>query len=425
MSKKTKIIILITVTLVIVVLIGFLFFYKNQNGERGVDIVNNALPFGKGAPNAQTSTTTPIKDGSGGFIGGGENNNIQKLFQIHKTAVAGAGPFVIQTEGGEEKTLIRYLERGVGHIFETNLSTMKESRISNTTRLKIYEAVWGENGKSVIIRYLDDKDGETIRSFLIKLGDTPTQEEIPGESAPQTQNTETNGMFLPENIKNVTVSGDSKKIFYLLNTGDVALGTIYNLETEKTAQIFRSAFTEWLPQWPNKNMITLTTKPSSEVPGIVYSLDTKTERMTKVLGGIKGLTTLTSPDGEKVLYSESVRGGITLNLYNTKNHSSQTLPFTTLPEKCVWGNVNTNIIYCAVPTVIQNGAYPDEWYQGFVSFSDDIWTIDVETLTTKLLVSPTKEAREEIDAVNLLLDPNERYLFFTNKKDLSLWGIRI
>ena len=405
-------------------LMGFLFFYKNSDGKSGAEIVRNVLPFGAGSDASRTQETNFTGNGSEDFSNTeGAVSVLPTLFQVHKAAVAGAYPFVKKDDAGEEKTLVRYLERSVGHIFETDLSTMQKERISNTTRLKIYEAVWGNNDKNVIIRYLDDTNDSTIRSFAIKLADNTPTLEIPGEKPSVSQETELEGFFLPENITSISVSPDTKKIFYILNTGNRVLGTIYNLESSKTAQIFQSPLTEWLPQWPKEDTVALTTKPSGDIPGFLYFLNTKTEDLSKILSGIKGLTTLTNPNSTKVLYTESFSGGFDLKLYDTKNRSSQTIPFTTLPEKCVWGN--ENIIYCAVPTKIPTNTYPDAWYQGVVTFSDDIWAFDTETFTTKLLVSPVKYSREEIDAINPSTSSNGKYLFFTNKKDLSLWGVRI
>jgi len=426
MKKSFKIIIFI-ITILIVIIVAFLFFYQNKDGNSGVDIIRDALPFGKGAP--ETPGLIPKLDRDDEVLTDrqDEENVIQRFFQIHEEPVAGAYLFEKPRNGEDEDVIARYMERGVGHIFETDMSTAQEERISNTTRLKIYEAIWGSSGKSVIVRYLDDEDGETIRSFLIKLGEFKDKKGfLEQEVLEQEVSNETEGVFLPENIQEIAVSKDNdKKIFYLINRSGESIGTIYNIDTDKTMQIFRSVLTEWLTEWPNKNTITLTTKPSGDVAGVLYFLDTDTEKMTKVLGGINGLTALVSPDGKKVAYSESNSGTFTLNIYDVENKSSQQLPLTTLPEKCVWGRENTHVLYCAVPPKIPSGAYPDEWYQGLISFSDEIWMIDTETFTTNLLIKPPKAAGEEMDAIKLLLDPNEDFLLFTNKKDLSLWGLRL
>lgn len=443
MSKIKKITIISLVLILIIIFLGFLFVYKNKTGETGFDVVKNAFPFGKSAQDDLGLTQKQKEDG-GGFVSfGGKNSTTPKLFQIHKESVAGAYPFVKITsnntrkespedtkntsslKNGEETVFIRYMERGLGHIFETNIDTMEEDRISNTTRLKIYEAIWGDVGKNVVIRYLDDIDNKTIRSFLIKLNEDTQVEEIPGEIINIQPKQEEEGIFLPENITSITKSSDSEKIFYIINTGTSAIGTIYNTESNNSTQIFRSELTEWLSQWPNKDTITITTKPSGGVPGFMYFLDINSEDITKILGNINGLTTLTSPNGKKILYSESINGSFTLNLYDVEKQATEKLPLTTLPEKCTWGRIDVSIIYCAIPTTIPSSTYPDQWYKGLISFSDEIWSIDTKTYTTSFIVSPTDLRIGDMDIVNLQLDPKENYVFFSNKKDLSLWGVKL
>jgi len=75
--------------------------------------------------------------------------------------------------------------------------------------------------------------------------------------------------------------------------------------------------------------------------------------------------------------------------------------------------------------LILSGSLPDGWYQGVVSFSDDIWRIDITTGVTTMLVSPPKTAGEEIDATKLLLSPDEAFLLFVNKKDSTPWSLKL
>jgi hypothetical protein len=127
-----------------------------------------------------------------------------------------------------------------------------------------------------------------------------------------------------------------------------------------------------------------------------------------------------SPNGKLILYGNS---GVSLSIYNTTTRDTNILSLNTLPEKCVWSKTSENI-YCAVPKIIESGLYPDSWYQGEVSFSDQFWKIDVLNGNTTLLLDPAREeGGGEIDGVKLALDGNENFLFFINKKDSFLWRI--
>jgi len=229
---------------------------------------------------------------------------------------------------------------------------------------------------------------------------------------------EVKGIFLPEGVKDMSLSPDASSIFYLFNSGDNMVGTTLNLLNNKKAQIFSSPFTEWLSQWPNAKMITFTTKPSSGISGYMYAMDPSSKNLNKVLGGVNGLTTLTSPNGKLVLYGDD---NLLLSVYHTDTKVSNALGVKTLPEKCVWGR-GSDTVYCAVPKSIVPAQYPDAWYQGEVSFSDQIWKIDVKSGNATMLLDPaTITGGTDLDGIKPATDASENYLFFVNKKDSFLW----
>jgi hypothetical protein len=307
---------------------------------------------------------------------------------------------------------LRYVARANGNIYETFADNIQESQFSTTVIPEVYDSYFGNGGNSVAMRYLK-ADGETIETFFVNL-----PKEIFNASATTTTSNKITGTLLPDNTKNISVSSDASNMFYLFNSGDNMIGTTVNLTTNKKVQIFDSPFTEWTALWPNSKIITLTTKPAATVPGYMYTMNQSGKNLTQVLGGINGLTTLMSPNGKLILYGDD---SLNLNVYNTSTNSSILLGVKTLPEKCVWDGAS-DAIYCAVPESIPSGQYPDSWYQGEVSFSDQIWKVDMATGNTTMLVDPsTASGGEEIDGIKLALDKGENYLFFVNKKDSYLW----
>ena len=185
--------------------------------------------------------------------------------------------------------------------------------------------------------------------------------------------------------------------------------------------IFNSAFTEWLPQFPNQQLVTLTTKPSATVPGHLFFVDLKTKSVTKILGGRNGLTTLTSRNGKLTLFAEIKNGVPELSFYDVTKKVSHPLYLQTLPEKCVWGVKNTTLAYCAVPQTIPSATYPDQWYQGLVTFSDSMWEIDTTTFNTRKILVPSNLGAPALDIINLALSSNDAYLLFMNKVTGTPW----
>lgn len=307
---------------------------------------------------------------------------------------------------------LRYVNRASGNVYETFIDKIQEKQFTTTVIPKVYEAFFGNGGQSVVMRYLKT-DGKTIETFV---GNMP-QELLAGDT---TAGNEIKGTFLPENVSDMSLSPDAKSIFYLLNSGDGVFGTTLNLSTNKKTQIFSSPFTEWLSWWPTSKTITLTTKPSSFVPGYMYTKDLISQKFSQVLGKINGLTTLMSPDGKTILCGDNK---LSLNFYHPGTNTTDPAGVKTLPEKCVWNKTSTTI-YCAVPKTTSGNGYPDTWYQGEVSFSDQIWKVDAATGNATMIIDPsTTTGGAEVDGMKLVVDDGENYLFFINKKDSFLWEL--
>jgi len=441
MSKKLFIFLIIVLIIAGVAIFGFWYSHQTTTPTEN-NIPNNNFfsqfnPFGNIKP-VPPVTTPPVN--VSGYIPPTPVAGV-KLNKVSSMPIAGFTVFTKQrlvaiptttpstTKLPTEFALaLRYVARATGNIYETFVDQIAEQQFSTTVIPKVYDAYFGNSGNSVIMRYLK-ADGKTIETFWGNLpkeslgattpstGSTSSPQVSSGSTATPTTN-EIKGTLLPDDIKDISISPDAGSVFYLFDNGNDMIGTTLNFLNNKKLQIFDSPFTEWLSKWPNSKIITLTTKPSFSVPGYMYEMDSSGKNLNQVLGNINGLTTLASPNGKLILYGD---GNLNLNIYHTDTNTSNTVGVKTLPEKCVWGSVS-NIIYCSVPKSIPRGQYPDTWYQGEVSFSDQIWKIDVATGNTTLIVDPlTISGGEDIDGIKLALDPSENYLFFVNKKDSYLW----
>jgi len=296
---------------------------------------------------------------------------------------------------------IRYVEKKNGHIYKMFLDTRSKEKISNSTIPSIHESFFSKDGDSVIYRYLSSD--KVISSFMATLG------------APK-------GEFLPQNILNISLSNDKNKFFYLTENDEGSVGMVGLFGSIKKDNVFAFPFTEWLSQWDNNQNIYLTTKSSGSVEGSIFILNTTTKTLSKIFGNVFGLTTLVSPDGDAILYSASTQKGPELWIYDTASNSTRDLNSFSLPEKCVWSTDNVNI-YCALPNTIITVQYPDSWYQGTVSFDD--YFVKINTQTGERITIANSINETAIDGVSLFLDKTENNLFFLNKKDLTLWGLKL
>jgi len=443
MSKRNLILLIITLVVITAIIFGFLYFYKpakqTGNTTKDTNFLTNFLPFGNNTKTEPTKTTPPTNISGFKPTTGIDTINL-KLKKVSSFPIAGFGvfmkerfketPIVGSEQIGQQiksppkitKTTLpstefmpalRYVNRATGNIYQTFADRIDQRKFSSTIVPRVYEAFFGNKGESVIMRYLKENT-KIIETFIGAL-----QKEYLG--ADSIGINKVKGSFLPENISDISVSSDSSTIFYLFNIGENAIGVTYSLKNNTKVQVFDSPFTEWLSFWPKNNLITVTTKPSANVPGFMYVIDPNKKDFNRILSNINGLTTLTSPDGKIVLYGDN---NLSLNIFNINTGNSSLLGIKTLPEKCVWGKAS-DVVYCAVPRFIDRAQYPDSWYQGEISFSDKIWKIDVISGNTTMVSDPISISGEEVDGIKLKLDENQNYLFFVNKKDSYLWELKL
>jgi len=404
--------ILITIGILILIIFGFVIYLLLPKSTPEVSTTSTSTGTrartGTYITNIFNSSTSPITNPEG------DNqpqqnyaNDVPTLRQISKDPISGYNVFGLGTS-----SKVIYTDRATGNTYQSTLDEIKLERPTITRIPTIYEAIWSNRANLVALRSLQGNT-DTIQTFI-------------GQVASTSINGELTGKYLPNGITQLVMNPNGDKIFYLFSNQRGTIGYITNNKLTIPQQIFSSPAREWLVDWPKNETIIITTKPSAQALGHVYSLNANTGAFSKLYGGIAGLTTLFNKDLTKSLYSESVNGAFTLGYYDSVKNETKNAPFKTLPEKCVWSNISPSSVYCAIPAKIYSGDYPDIWYQGEVSFEDEIWRIDLDTnKTTRIytLTSPTSFSK--LDAVNLKLNSTEKYLTFTDKNSLQLFVLTL
>ncbi len=412
MDRKKIIIFIVVFLLVGIISIGIYSYFKNKNSGNlptNASLYDKFNPFGTSnkVPVGDRTTTTTVDNKPGETT-----VSTSRFYQITTFSVSGAAfledtrklPNQTDEVTGDLKTEIvpslRYAEKATGHIYQMFLDTRKTGQISNSTIPGVHEVVFGDGAKSAIYRYLSED--KSITSFLAILG---------GGSN-----------FLSPDILNISISPDNTQFFSLIKNKNGVVGTTKSFNETKTKQVFASPFSEWISEWVTEYNVYLTTKASYLVNGSVFSLNITNGTLTKLFGGIPGLTTLANNDGNLVLFGASLNKGPTLNIFDIKNHTSADLGVYGLPEKCIWSHDNTNV-YCAVPNTIMGTEYPDSWYQGLYSFTD--YFVKINTKTKEISTLANSQEETPVDATNLFLNDKEDKLFFINKKDGTLWELSL
>ncbi|HYC34378.1 MAG TPA: hypothetical protein VEC13_01465 [Candidatus Paceibacterota bacterium] len=425
-----KVIILLSAVVVLFLLVlGFLFFIARKAPEPTdsafTQKVRELFPFGRPAQDPDdlfTGEGTEFPEtGLNGEVSLGDRP-VPRLRKISSEPTAGTYHWSeVKPDTKEIIYHVEYADRATGRIYDAESNKLPVTQISNTTLPKMYEAKFASTD-SFLSRFLDNNREEVIKTYFVTLR-LPTQSATTSTSTPLLK--VSTGTYLEENIKEIAFSPSKSKVAYSIYTPTGGSIIVSNPNGSNKRQVFASPLREWLLEWISETGVLITTKPSGLAEGYAYNLNTSSGGLTKITGGL-GLTMSVSP--KTAGFYLVGKGGGTISTTFLKTDAAkgnQTLYLSrTLPEKCVWSKKDSNIIYCAVPSSVPSSLYPDDWYQGIVSFTDSIWKINVETAQTNIVVTPS-DSGAGVDAINLEVSENDEFLTFINKKDLSLWGYQL
>src|SRR3989344_2870303 len=308
----------------------------------------------------------------------------------------------------EEFLSILYGEKGTGNIFERDLNAQNsleiEKRIVISNIPETEKAIFLNNGKQVILQYAKQnsasKTGFEIESFL---GNIPTN--TVGDNF---FSQEIEGLFMDKNIYDISILKD--KIFYLVENSSGVSGYVFTPASKTKSLVFSSPFKGFVSQFISDKSILLSTKATSNLKSFVYTIDTGTKTYKKVLGGENGLVALSSPGQKIIAISDNT---LALKYYDTTLRESSPAGTKTIASKCAWSQKDGAVLFCAAPRTITSQAFPDNWYQGLISFNDSFWKLNSKTGASEVLFDPV-DFDIEIDGQKLFLDDKESRLFFIN-----------
>ncbi len=395
---------------VLLVILGVFFFWSNNESPLPQELPTEGSPFGSGE-GSNIQALNPSFEGEVATLPGITKEEKGGLFKLSSTPVAG---FIALTRASST-TVVRYVERGTGHIFDATLpttagSSFAKKRVTNNTLPQIYEAYFQAGGNTVLFRSFD-KETEVIKNMSLSL------------TAPKA--TSTDSLYtvtlasLRGDMDSPVVAGVN--LFYVLRDSGTIGSSSLQGDNQKT--IWNSGFKSWRIASLGSNLL-IFTKPSASIPGYAYNLSL-TGTVTKLLGPLNGLVVTPNSSGTRLLYSYSASG--TTKLFSEdlgKKLSTEIMP-ATIADKCVWSVKEGSAFFCGTPIDGFLGAEPDGWYAGKTHFSDYIWRYDTLSEASQLILEPKAQFGVTMDVSHPALSPDEKYFVFINKLDLTLWAVRL
>jgi hypothetical protein len=301
-------------------------------------------------------------------------------------------------------TFMRYAEAGTGHIYQINLDSGEETRLSNVTVPNAELAAFSPDGKYVAIRSGFGANNEIILVTLV-----PNAEATAESLAPKMAD------FAWSN---------QNEIRYTEVTGYGLAGRILNPDTKTIRDSFTVPFQSATVIWSlgSTSQTYVYPKASTQLQGYLYSIKN---------GGIfreplSGYGLIADANSRYVI--ETVRENTTPKSYQYRlvDGVRSALPIVIEPSKCVFSGMDPNLVYCGSQLdTTYSEQYPDDWYKGIHSFSDDIWTINLQNHQMTQLVNPLKTVGRDIDMTFMTISANAKMLYFINKNDNVLWSYEI
>lgn len=322
-----------------------------------------------------------------------------RLRQLTTKPVAG---YVEVYSTSSEPYFVRYVEAGLGHVYEINMETGEEIRVSNTTIPQANKAEFSSNGTHVAIQ-ADVTARNTITVGNIADG-------------------EFSGQTLPTSVTDFTFS-DADELYYseVATGGADTLGKSLNLTTNTTRELFTIPFRSTSIGWAKDGRTShyTYTKPAPLLLGYMYSISGDTIQREPITGN--GLNVIANDD--YIVYTRREGEQNITYSYSRDTGLKTELAVVAIPEKCIFSTVESEkgVLYCAFTMDFYDHKFIDEWYKGVRSFSDVVWKIDLNNGSAQNIL-PKNSSSQAIDIQSIQYSNKTMTLYFINKNNKTLWA---
>lgn len=321
----------------------------------------------------------------------------ERLRQLTSIPVVGYQEVV---KSASSSPLVYYVAAGTGHIFALNLETGEEERISATTIPSSFKAVVTPNGSHV----------------LVQSGSGAGSDFIIGTLSSTTDSLETG--IIAEPIIDFSATADNT-FLYAVKTNSTVIAKEYNPLSGVTKTLFTVPFREAVIDWGLTANAThyVYPKATNQLEGYVYAVEKGILNRIPAAGyGISA-----SGNNSGVLYSKQEKGRYTTYLYTKETGETNNIFLSTIPEKCTALHTAISTLICGSGGELNNDQMPDVWYKGKVTFSDNLWSFDLESAVFTQLFDTTSETGRALEVAGIMSSLDDTRIYFTNSTTGNLW----
>jgi len=394
-SRIKKIVVIIAIILVIagISLFLLLLFLPKAPTTREPTSFFDRLPLigRRAGPQIPTGAPSAIPQPASEETADAERR--RRLIQITNEPVI--GPAV-----SEDSRRILYFRKRDGHLVNNSFIGGNEQTTSNLTILNILDVAWSPLRNRAVVTY---QDGEILKKFITEATSTPKV------------------AFLPQEAQSPVWSPDGNSIFWMTRQNQTYTLTSASRDGQNPkSRGFTTPIPDLQPLITTPDTAALIPKTASIFETPLFLLNLKNLAQNTALFAF-GLTAITdeNPKTQLISYAATNRLGVLedLHTFNVQSGQDTSWPVKTLPEKCVFSKEATEL-FCAVPKEVPARSLPEIWYKGQTSFSDSFFRFDLKTNKAEQILGESGQ-----DAVSLAVSPDNKYLFFLDKKTSFLYSL--
>jgi hypothetical protein len=239
-------------------------------------------------------------------------------------------------------------------------------------------------------------------------------------------------LFVPlkDGLTSPTWSNLSEKIFYFFRD-EKGSTSIYIAKPDGTESseiaIAPPILNPFSQMVPGTAILSYWSRPAAFEESSLYTVPIVGGTPEKIFSGKYGANFLWSPNGNKVLITNTIgKGGsdVRLGIANQKGGEFHTLQVPTLISKTVWAKDGKTVYYALPLSLPQTAVLPDDYFSKSLATTDSFWKLDTETGKSDRVILP-ENILGNFDSIDLFLDPDETSLYFTNRTDNKLYRIHL
>jgi hypothetical protein len=295
-------------------------------------------------------------------------------------------------------TIMRYVEAGTGHIYDIDMVTGSENRVSQISIPVATEAVISPNGDYVAIRSGSGNQNEVSLISLFSAG-SPER------------------TILPNQIEEFHF-GFNNELLFTEMVGTITEGKGYLPSTKSVRRLFSVPLTAINMVWSDSTTTPhrLYTKPAENLTGYAYEIRDGGIRRLPFSG--LGLTLTSSPEGFII---GRVTGAYYQTTYRKLAGGNETvIPNIYIPDKCVVLGGVRELMICGAPLMTTDRTILESWNKGVISTDDRLWSVRLGYESTQLTY-PLEAVGRSIDVTDPHISTDNKMVYFINRLDNTLW----